>query len=322
VTVRLVVFHRDFKKFQGGHLKVFHYFQHVRSSPDFEARIRFTPESTWDETNPWWSLADAVVKPGEELADPDVLFAAGFDWDVLEREGRGGNDGAGPPIVNLIQDFRALNPISPLMNYFSHHAIRVCVSPELQEGIERSGLAHGPVVTVPIGFDQASLPDPRPSEERDIDAFVLAIKDRPLGRAVAERLRKESEHVVLVEEALPRQELLALMARARVSVHIPTLVEGAYLPALESMALDSVVVCPDVVGNRSFCRDSETCFVPRRDARAVARAALGAMRAQPTELAPMLATARAMALSRSLAAERDRLLEVLARTDELWAERR
>jgi glycosyltransferase involved in cell wall biosynthesis len=317
--LRLVLFHRDFRKFQGGHLKVFHYFQHVRSSPGFEARIRFTPESTWDETNPWWSLADTVVRPDEPLPDPDVLFAAGFDWQVLEREGRGGRDGAGPPIVNLIQDFRALHAVSPLQGFFAHHAIRVCVSPELQEAIERSGLANGPIMTVPIGFDQHDLPEPWPDAERDVDGLVLAIKDPPLGRRVAERLRKEGHEVLLIEHPLPRQELLAAMARSRVAVLLPALVEGAYLPALESMALGALVVCPDVVGNRSFCRDGETCFVRRRDARALGNAALDALRASPQEREPMLAAARELSRGRSLEAERDGLRAVLERADTLWA---
>ena len=43
------------------------------------------------------------------------------------------------------------------------------------------------------------------------------------------------------------------MARARVTVLVPNPKEGFYLPALEAMALGTIVVCPDCVGNRSFC---------------------------------------------------------------------
>jgi glycosyltransferase involved in cell wall biosynthesis len=162
------------------------------------------------------------------------------------------------------------------------------------------------------------VPAPLARDERDIDALVLALKDPALGRRVAERLAKDFEQVVLVEQPLPRDELLDRMGRARVAVHLPALIEGAYLPALESMALETIVVCPDCTGNRSFCRDGDTCFVPRRDARAIVRATRKALRAKPHELQPLLDSGRAMAASRSLAAERDRLLEVLARSDELW----
>ena len=43
---------------------------------------------------------------------------------------------------------------------------------------------------------------------------------------------------------------------------MPHATEGFYLPALEAMALSTVAVVPDCVGNRSFCRDGENCLMP------------------------------------------------------------
>ena len=48
-----VLFYRDFKRFTGGDLKVWDYFNHVRSSPRHSAHVRFSAESVWDATNPW-----------------------------------------------------------------------------------------------------------------------------------------------------------------------------------------------------------------------------------------------------------------------------
>jgi hypothetical protein len=79
------------------------------------------------------------------------------------------------------------------------------------------------------------------------------------------------------------------------------------------------VVCPDCVGNRSFCRDGETCLVPERNERAIAKAALTLLAASPSELEPMLAGAREEALRRTLALERTRFLELVDRVEELWA---
>ena len=50
------------------------------------------------------------------------------------------------------------------------------------------------------------------------------------------------------------------MARARVTLYLPNRLEGFYIPALEGMALGTLVVCPDSVGNRSYCRDGENCL--------------------------------------------------------------
>jgi hypothetical protein len=313
----VVVFHRNFQRFQGGHLKVFQYFQHVRSSPSHDARIRFSRDSVWDASNPWSGLRETVVGEGDAI-HADVLFVAGMDWRSLEPEQRA----ASPvPIVNLIQDFRHVRRETPLHEFLAHPAIRICVSAEIQDELESSGSVEGPIFTVPIGIDLERLPAARPTEQRDIDCVVLAIKDPPLGRRIADRLTAPGYRVLLVDRPMPREELLEAMARARVTVHLPAAVEGAYLPALESMALGAVVVCPDCVGNRSFCRDGDTCFVPARSKRAIVKSALTALRASERELAPMLASAHEESSRRGLNSERIGFLEILDRVEDLWAER-
>src|SRR5439155_22384157 len=76
---RVVLFFRDFVQFFGGHLKILHYFEHVRDSSRHMPVIAFSPRTRWDEGNPWSRLraqAAEVVPP----ARPDVLFVAGLDW--------------------------------------------------------------------------------------------------------------------------------------------------------------------------------------------------------------------------------------------------
>jgi hypothetical protein len=81
LSKQLVLFHRDFRAFTGGHLKVWDYFNHVASSPTHEARITFSPESKWDSTNPWFNSRGYVVE--WEPAKADMLFLAGTDWRAL-----------------------------------------------------------------------------------------------------------------------------------------------------------------------------------------------------------------------------------------------
>jgi hypothetical protein len=308
-----VLFSRNFQRFQGGHLKVFHYFQHVRSSPRHEAWIRFTADSRWDASNPWWNERGAVLDGQGEIPPPDVLFLAGADWRWLEPDQRRRPP---RPVINLIQGFHG--PGREELNAFlAHPAIRLAVSAELGAWLERQG-AQGPVIVVPIGLDLERLPAARPPSQRDLDCLVLAVKEPPLGRGIARRLQRAGHEVLLVEEPLSREELLDAMARARVAVHLPVRLEGAYLPALESMALETVVVCPDCIGNRSFCRDGDTCFVPRRSERAIARAASEALSASRSELAPMLAAAHAESRAHGLHTERSRFLAILDDVEELW----
>jgi hypothetical protein len=313
----VVVFNRNFQRFQGGHLKVFDYFEHVRSSPSHQARIRFSSDSVWDASNPWSGLREEIVA-GDDGTSGDVLFLAGMDWRSLEPEQRM----APPlPVVNLIQTFYAPRGNGPMHGFLVHPAIRICVSAEVQASLETIGTVAGPIFTVPIGIDLERLPQPLPAEERNIDCVVLAVKDRELGRPIAKRLGAAGYRVLLIDEPLPRDELLEAMARARVTVHLPARLEGAYLPALESMALGAAVVCPDCIGNRSFCRDGDTCLVPERSKRAIVSSALTALTASAEELEPMLASARAEAMSRAIASERHRFLQILDRVEDIWASR-
>lgn len=313
--MKVVVFHRNFRRFQGGHLKVFHYFEHVRSSPSHQARIRFSRGSILDDSNPWSGQLEAVIGSDEPVR-ADTLFLAGMDWQLLAQERRT----ASPvPIINLIQGFSDTRPTAPLHQFISHPAIRICVSTEIQQALEATRAIEGPIFTIPIGLDLERLPPARPVQERDIDCIVLAVKDPELGRSIAQRLRAERQRVLLVDRPLPREDLLEAVARARVTVHLPASREGAYLPALESMALGALVVCPDCVGNRSFCRDGVTCLMPRRSRRALVRSTLGALRESPRELIPMLSAAREQSEAHSLARERTRFLEILDRAEGLWA---
>ncbi len=309
----LVLFHRNFQRFQGGHLKVFHYFEHVRSSPSHEARIRFSDDSVWNETNPWSGLRELVVREHEPLA-ADVLFLAGTDWRFIEPAQRARSP---VPIVNLVQDFRFERGHVQLREFLAHRAIRVCVTPELEQAVRAAG-ATGPVLTVPVGVDLAAMPQQLARDQRDLDCVVLATKDPRLGEQVAARVRKRGHGVLVVDRTQSRAELLSAFARARVAVLLPTALEGAYMPALESMALGAAVVCPDCVGNRSFCRDRETCVVPRRSARAIASAALELLGASEAELTPLLERASAQSTAHGLDRERQRFLELLDRVPELW----
>lgn len=315
--MKVVLFHRNFRRFQGGHLKVFHYFEHVRSSPFHQARIRFSPDSIWDASNPWSQLPEAVIGPDDEV-NAKVLFLAGMDWQLLAPERRAGSE---VPIINLIQGFSDTRSTAPLHQFISHRAIRICVSVEIQQALEATRAIEGPIFTVPIGLDLERLPPARSAEERDIDCIVLAVKDPALGRSIAQRLRAERQRVLLVDRPLHRGELLKAIARARVTVHLPASREGAYLPALESMALGALVICPDCVGNRSFCRDGVTCLMPRRSRRALVRSALEALKESPGALVPMLSAAREQSAAHSLDREQAGFLEILEGADELWTAR-
>jgi hypothetical protein len=287
----------------------------VRSSPRHEALVRFTEDSVWGPDNPWDSAREHVVRFGE-LVRPDVLFLSGVDWRLIERTDRPESP---IPIVNLIQHVWHACPDDKLGRYrfLGFKAIRICVSPEITRALERTQKVRGPIFTIPDAIDLERLASLAREGPPEIDLLVFANKQPERGRAILSRLA-DAGRTHVIEERSPHEEVLGLMARAAVTVFAPNPKEGFYLPALEAMALGTIVVCPDCIGNRSFCLDGENCFRPAYDEDeivAAARQALG----RRAELQPMLDNAAATARAHDLMDERSSFLEILDRVDELWA---
>ena len=80
--MRTVLFHRKYRRFHGGHLKVWHYFNHVLATPGYDARVLFDANSNWDNSNPWNKARERVIASCEGV-EPDALFVAGRDWQRL-----------------------------------------------------------------------------------------------------------------------------------------------------------------------------------------------------------------------------------------------
>jgi hypothetical protein len=84
------------------------------------------------------------------------------------------------------------------------------------------------------------------------------------------------------------------------------------------MGLDTIVVCPDCVGNRSFCIPEQTCLRPPFEFRAIRSAAEDALRLSAAQAEPMLKAAREMFGSHTLVRERERFLSILDDLDGIW----
>lgn len=299
-----VLFRRRFQAARGAQLKAWDYFVHVRSSPDWEARVFFDPACVFTPDNPWGAVR------GEALAewrpyDTDVLFLSGVDWDSIPAAER---DRVPVPVVTLVQSFYELAPDDPRSAHFAHPAVRICVSPELAEATRAAG-ANGRVVAIPNGIDLASLPAP---VAKETDVVVVGMKERRLARNVARRVAGGGRKVDFVAEHVPRGDLLRRIARARVAAFLPKEKEGFYLPALEAMAMGTLVVCPDVLGNRSFCLDGRNCLRPPYDVARIAGAVDAALALAPSSRDDMLRRARETAEAHDLPRERRALLDLLA----------
>jgi glycosyltransferase involved in cell wall biosynthesis len=118
---------------------------------------------------------------------------------------------------------------------------------------------------------------------------------------------------------LPRSEYLQRLCQSTAVVALPRPTEGFYLPALEAMACGAIVICPDCVGNRDFCKDGINCFRPGYDADEILAAIYRAMALSPDEAALMRENGYATVREHSLERERANFLDILHRVDEIWA---
>jgi glycosyltransferase involved in cell wall biosynthesis len=312
-----VLFYRAFARFAGHHLKVWDYFNHVLASPHHTALMRFWSESRLDDTNPWCAIPEHVVDRATPV-DPDVYFLSGMDWTQINA---GKRRRSPQPVINLVLHPTHLRPENPRYAFLSNRAIRICVCPEMAEGVAATGRLDGPLFVIPCGIDvEAVTAVAAGGRQRDIDVLVAGLKNPEMGRAVAARLAGGGRAIHLIDRHLTqRTELLELLARSRVTVFLPWHEEGFYMPALEGMALGTVVVCPDVFGNRSFCLHETNCFCPRYDEDALVASAEAALEDLPN-LDRMLANAFETAHEHDLMQERQAFLAILERLDELWDE--
>ncbi len=309
-----MLFHRHFQRFTGGHLKVWDYYNHVRSSGLYEPQIVFSPETVWDETNPWYRERAACHTSFDGLT-PDCAFIAGLDWEamapLLQRM-------PGLPIINLVQSLWHVRPDHPRMQYLQRKAIRVCVSEDVRTAILASGAVNGPVHVIPNGMDQSKLPASLPDADRDIDLLIAASKHPGMGARLQRKLESASLRIRLLTSRLPRTEFHAILRRARTAVLLPQLQEGFFLPALEAMALSCLVVCPDCIGNRSWCLDGVNCFRPGYEFEAVLGAIHQALALDTARRRQLREAARVTVEDHDLVRERARFLELLEDVDHAW----
>jgi glycosyltransferase involved in cell wall biosynthesis len=183
------------------------------------------------------------------------------------------------------------------------------VSDEVAAAIVSTGLVNGPVHVIPNGIDLGDLPPT--TLPRDIPVLIAGMKNPAFARTVEDRLRRAGIEAECLVEPLPRAAFLERLARSVVAITLPVEREGFFLPGLEAMAVGAVVVCPDCVGNRGFCRDRETAFRPAYAVEDVVAAAIEAIGKPPQAADAMRAAAAREVRHHGLEAERLAFLRIL-----------
>jgi hypothetical protein len=315
--MRLVYFHRNYRGFTGGSLKVWDYFNHVDAAEGYKSEIFFTSQSIWAEHNPWFHSNDRILSEWYPHR-ADIVFLAGFDWLSIGESER---DHFSRPVINLVQHIRHSDPHDARFAFLGHRAIRICVSPEVAGALCATGRVNGPIFTIPIGLDLSVFPEPLPHSVRPYDLAIVGLKAPILADELARALRVQHPEMRLLSlmEPIPRRTFLEALGAARTVLFLPSAKEGFYLPALEAMMMRTIVVCPDVEGNRCFCRDGETAIVPSHyDRSALFMALHRATVLEEGAREALIARAAMIAASHDLRREREAFHDILNEIRQIW----
>ena len=201
-------------------------------------------------------------------------------------------------------------------SFLKHKAIRICITPEVAQAVRDTKQANGPVLVIAQGIDPAPLYAVG-QLQKTMDLLISAVKAPELGVVLYERL-KGLGRVELLRESLPRDQFLRRLAEAQTCLLLPFADEGFYLPAAEAMGLGTLVVCPDCVGNRSFCLPGHNCVRPPYATDAIEQAAREAMQMSSEQRRRVLASARDTFNRHSLLAERESFVKLLLEINQLW----
>jgi glycosyltransferase involved in cell wall biosynthesis len=323
-----VLFHRRLVSptagINGGNLKLRDCYNHVAGADDLTAAIYFSPETVWNEHrgNHWSDLRTQGLSKWE-IVENDILFFAGGDWRVLPEEQR---HHPPVPVINIAHP-RHTRPEDPRNEFLQHPAIRIAKS-ENGARILRDYGVNGPVFVIPDGIDLGLLP-PVPAE-KDIDLLVIGRKEPALAKRIYRKLqwnnrwkRRRLNIQVQLPPPLPtRNDFLQLLSRAKIALCLPLQAdrgfEGFYLPALEAMALKTLVICPHVVGNLGHCIDDYNCLVPRYQASDLLKGVRKMLVLDEVKKQTLVRNGLATAEKHRIENERTAILELLRKAPDLW----
>ncbi len=311
----------------GGNLKLKDCYDHITHSDNFQPYIYFSEDTVWHNNpgNHWTILRDEALSEWK-IAEQDILFFSGSDWLSLSEKER---KNSSSPIINIVQPRHARRE-DKRNAFLKYPAIRFTKS-EAGAAILRKHGVNGPLYVIPDTIDLSLLPEI--PKEKDIDILVIGLKQPQLAQAVFDKLQswksKEGKelniHIQLPPRLPTRQDFLSLLSRSKTVVCIPLEEErggeGFYLPALEAMALKSLVVCPHAIGNIDHCIDGVNCIVAPYSADGIFKSTLEALNLKENNRRILIEQGLATAQNHRIEVERHAVLKLVKRAPLIWKQK-
>lgn len=270
-----------------------------------------------DESNPWSNSPDVRLNRWVP-EEADILFLAGNDWESLPANYR---TNWNKPVINLIQGFRHATPANPVFQHLKNKAIRIFAGEEVAAEVLNTGLVNGPSFTIPNGIDLNDLQQyAKKYVERETDLLIVGLKNPEIALKIAQSFDNLGIKLKCLTQQIPRNSFLKLLGNSKVTVFLPLQQEGFYLPALEGMALGTIVICPLFQGNQKLYRDGFNCLNPEYQSDAVMNAVKKALENSESEINQMLFHAQQSTFEHLIEREREQYLKILNSSLNLWTQ--
>ncbi|MEM8584900.1 MAG: hypothetical protein AAGF87_11550 [Bacteroidota bacterium] len=343
----------------GGNLKLRDSYDHFHASEQWQPSIYFSPETVWNEhPGNYWRNLKATAIPEWTVEAGDLLFFSGGDWRVLSQKQRKRPPVPIINIVQP-RHTRTDDPRNEFLQHPALRIAKSTTGAEIlndygvngplfviPDSIDLSSLPPIPqekdIDLLIIGLKEPNLGKAL-LEKIETSDIILSQRQsggesNPASRSTRPRARigtfgessdlRKSEkiniHLQLPPKLPTRIDFLRLLARAKTVCCLPLQAdrgaEGFYLPALEAMALDTLVICPPAVGNRDHCLDGINCIMPEYDLDTICDAVLKSMTWTAEKRESLIAGGRATALKHDLQQERKSILDLADQAYALWAQ--
>lgn len=300
---------------RGAHHKTFDFFHHIKSFSNYKPEIFFAEDSIWEPNIPWYSLFDSMPTLKKNFDHPDILFLnSGKDWikysakrDIPEHI----------PIVSPVNNFRAVNPNHKSFKFLTRKAIRLCPSQELYEAVKNHPNTNGPTIYLPNGVGIKSTAR-KLLQSKNIDILLVGNKNPIMAHEILNRLNYPNAKIEIIDRWISKTDFQNLLARSKISVHLPKIVEEHYIPGVEAMMLNSLVIIPDCVGNRSYSKHEDTCYVADYNTDAMTTSIDYVFNMSKEDKLKLITNAKEHSFMFEIEHEAKELEKVLNMTEQIW----
>lgn len=265
MTKKRVLFYQHFgheKVIRGAHHKTYDFFQHVSANKKFIPIVVFDSESQWHDGLPWYQHFSNMPTLDSLTIKPDIFFLnSGKDWLRISQHI---DIPSSTPIISPVNHFKAVNPKHPAYELLSKKAIRICPSPELYQAVKNHPNTNGPCLYVPNGVyvmqELKSI-----NIVKDIDLLIVGQKNPDMATELMNHLSQLDLKIDCIDYWIDRNEFQNKIAKSKISIHLPKKIEAHYIPAIESMMLNSLVIMPNCIGNETYAKHKKNCIITQYD---------------------------------------------------------